>query len=991
MNKNEIKNSIQKTKNKNDILNIIIDFSNNFSIYNDIYIKNLINLTSFYENLALIFETLPSKIIFPKIESHIFFKNNSSINIINKFYDYHKTLLKNLTNISANIKKNIIPKLTNYKTNIESDNLSINLFLDESIRKINSQKEKILEANQNYTLETEKFKKLELDSIKKLNNTSLLGVIHKNLNEQRKKVSNFSFIQQQETNILNKYYSEIQDEMSKKIFQIKGNYKNNNYTVFECIKDFFKIFGDEFINYSKDEAKKIIDNIDFIEENQNPDELINSILMNENNKKIFFNRWKYNIIKSNSELKNEEENNENNVNINSAKITKLPFTDIEYEPEYMLIFNNSLNNQDEPSEDFLIKLFNSLRKDKEILSCDLTDIINLLEQKTGKTEFYIDFCDKYLSCQTNIYNRFSLFEFTNFSNLAHFKTFMNNILENISSSLIIKNKECFELLDKIIIIGEKTYYDNTFLCSLLNKNKIFKNKIIWENSIKFKVLNILNEICNQYPPNYSLLNEGINLYNKGSKFIGSFLRKEPKNLNKKTNLLEYLNITTYLINYENLSEDKKIIINKNQAPTIIHEVIKAYIMHMSNYGYNLEESINVIYDIYNHYQFSDNDVINYFLTYNNIYYYSCKNKMEKLSINRKLEKNKEKIKDIKNKNNNLYKYPTKFMNEKSKTIILKNIFIFLNNKEKIQLIILSKKFKDEISKKIYKYILKQKNTSIKAHIEIWKIFLNFKNLKQINKDMYETFKKEISTPDTKEKYQKIFKTIEADINRTEFIHSKQKGMIAITNILKSLQLYNFENNYCQGMNYMASYLYQNTLNEEESFFIILGLFKKKKFSEIFQKGMSKLKTYFCLMDKLIYLFLPKIHFHFKSHQIMTDFYLSPYFITLFTHIYPYIQEKNNVFIMRLWDEFIINGWKAIFEVILTLLKLKEKNILNIEGDELVDYMVNKINKDEIFLNKNFEKFEEMRKYFVITNELINNIEEEIKLGNKINKKLNYQQ
>ena len=49
--------------------------------------------------------------------------------------------------------------------------------------------------------------------------------------------------------------------MSKKIFQIKGNYKNNNYTVFECIKDFFKIFGDEFINYSKDEAKKITDNI----------------------------------------------------------------------------------------------------------------------------------------------------------------------------------------------------------------------------------------------------------------------------------------------------------------------------------------------------------------------------------------------------------------------------------------------------------------------------------------------------------------------------------------------------------------------------------------------------------------------------------------------------------------------------------------------------------------------------------------------------------
>ena len=126
-------------------------------------------------------------------------------------------------------------------------------------------------------------------------------------------------------------------------------------------------------------------------------------------------------------------------------------------------------------------------------------------------------------------------------------------------------------------------------------------------------------------------------------------------------------------------------------------------MHMANYGYSLEESVNVIYNIYNYYQFNDNDFINYFLTYNNIYYYSCKNKMQKLNINKKIEKNKEKIKDIRSKNNNIsYKYPTKFINEKSKIIILKKIFVFLNNKEKIQLIVLNKAYKSIISKKIYK-------------------------------------------------------------------------------------------------------------------------------------------------------------------------------------------------------------------------------------------------------------------------------------------------
>ena len=314
----------------------------------------------------------------------------------------------------------------------------------------------------------------------------------------------------------------------------------------------------------------------------------------------------------------------------------------------------------------------------------------------------------------------------------------------------------------------------------------------------------------------------------------------------------------------------------------------------------------------------------------------------------------------------------------------------MNNKEKVQLMCLNKLYKNAISKKIYVYILKQKNTSIKTHIEIWKIFLNFRKLKEINKNIYENFKKEINSPEANEKYQKIFKIIDSDVNRTEFIHDKQKSLIATNSILKTLQLYNIENNYCQGMNYIAAYLYQNTLDEADSFFIILSFFTTKKFSLIFQKGMSKLKTYFHLMDKLIYLYIPKIHFHFRKNQIMPDFFLSPYFITLFTHLYPYIQEKDNMFIIRVWDEFIIHGWKAIFEVILTLIKLKEKIILNLEGDELLDYLVNKINKDDIFRNKNYDTFEEMKKNFVVTNELINILEEEIKLDKKIRKKLNYQ-
>ena len=785
MYKNEIKNSAPNANSQKDILNIITDFSNYNKIYNEINLKNLLNLISFYENLSLIFETLPSKIIFQNIETKTIFKDNPSINIINSFYNYHKNILKILVKISGDIKKIIIPKLLNYKSNLESQNSKTNSFFSEILQKIKTQKEKLAIANNNYKTEAEKFKALEIDSIKKLNNSSLLGLIHKSLNDQRKKVSNCSLFQQQEIQTLNKLYNETQEEMNKKIIEIKAVYKNNNFIIFESIKEYLKLSKDEFFDFAKVEVKKLNQNIDLNEENQNPDEFINTMLINENNKKIFFNKWKYNENKQSFETINDEENN---INLNSLKISKLPFTEILYEPEHMLIIKDN-KIKESLKEDYLLKLFSALKKKKEMQSLDLSNIINILEQNTGKINFYQEFCDKYLGIYNinniNMDTDSTLSEFYNFGNLAHFKTFINNILENISSNLTIKDSQSFDLFDKIIIIGEKTFYGDTYLCSLLNKNKIFKNKNIWEDSIKLKVLNILNLICDKNISN-TTFNIGINnLYNKGSKLLGTFLGKEIKNQGKKNNLLEYLGLNKYMPNYDSLSEEKKIVLNKNQAPVIIFKVFKAYIMHMSNYGFESEEAVNVIYNIYNYYQFNDNDYINFFLNYNNIYYYSYKNNMKKISTNKKKEKIKEKIKDIKNKRNNVtYKYPTKFMNEKSKIIIFKKLFIFLNNKEKVQLMCLNKLYKNAISKKIYVYILKQKNTPMKTHIEIWKIFLNFRKLKEINKNIYENFKKEINSPEANEKYQKIFKIIDSDVNRTEFIHDKQKSLIATNSIRK---------------------------------------------------------------------------------------------------------------------------------------------------------------------------------------------------------------
>ena len=134
MNKNERRKNNINNKCQKELINIIEDLYNNYSGYNEIYIKNLLNLISLFENVSLAFESLSSKLNFPQTESLSLFNNDPSICIINAFYNYLKNIFNNILIISKNIKQNIIPKLNEYKKNLENDNSNILFFMD--IKKI---------------------------------------------------------------------------------------------------------------------------------------------------------------------------------------------------------------------------------------------------------------------------------------------------------------------------------------------------------------------------------------------------------------------------------------------------------------------------------------------------------------------------------------------------------------------------------------------------------------------------------------------------------------------------------------------------------------------------------------------------------------------------------------------------------------------------------------------------------------------------------------
>jgi len=70
-------------------------------------------------------------------------------------------------------------------------------------------------------------------------------------------------------------------------------------------------------------------------------------------------------------------------------------------------------------------------------------------------------------------------------------------------------------------------------------------------------------------------------------------------------------------------------------------------------------------------------------------------------------------------------------------------------------------------------------------------------------------------------------------------------------------------NYCQGMNYIASFLLLLIQNEEDAFFMMYSMFENTDFGEIFIDDLRKLKQYFYVFERLLFLYLPEIYYYFR--------------------------------------------------------------------------------------------------------------------------------
>ena len=98
-------------------------------------------------------------------------------------------------------------------------------------------------------------------------------------------------------------------------------------------------------------------------------------------------------------------------------------------------------------------------------------------------------------------------------------------------------------------------------------------------------------------------------------------------------------------------------------------------------------------------------------------------------------------------------------------------------------------------------------------------------------------------------------------------------------------------------------------------------------------------------------------------------------------------NKLNI-LVKIFDNFILNGWKTIFNTSLMIIKEKEDYILSLKNEELLKYFNGEI-VEQIFYNEDNYKFEELiNKSCLIKEKLIKNIEKEIGFENQIQMEFN---
>ena len=925
---------------------MIINFDTEIKIYNNIIKKNdtiLSKFSSFFKTLTINGLKFIEKSKKSLEEFYIELKDeNQSLSYIkclinfynglNRYFDELKNIYQNIDNLCVNKINDFLKDFKIKNNEYFNDILLIDHLFKE--KKANLEKNKNDYFNSAKTLSDHE---LKLRQIKNSEDFSKNYIIYEKYIVSSEQMKNRYLI---ELNLYNKSIGDLEKDYNSSTKKIYNEQKKKIELVYEIINNFKK----ERNNLEKSNIE-ILSLIDKLNNSKNIERDVGSF-KDENNfcddseqkKRIMpENFLDYDLFK-----KNIEEEKEQNRTLNKMDkkygITKM-FRLGKKEDE-----GNKINSQK------ISELIQKIFDDKEKVNNEETQF--LMDYLESNTNNHLTF----LQILKEIYKdrKFIII------NIEYNFNFLKNIIELIIDSNSNNVRELYDkylflikLSENILYINKENNNKKFYLCNQISRLYIFSSMEFWINLMNFEIKMVTEEKIK---------------LQKNKTFKGNVIEK-PNNI--------YPNKFKGFFHNTNKNVESQIVYRKmfdDSSSKYCIEIIEKFIQHFSNFKLSKNISIEIIKEIQSKYDL-DNIYYEYFVAEINSNSFSLKETQNDIVKN--MNKNNECNYTILNEENS---------NDKKLNLIIYSINnIKLDFNDYINILKLNKEYYKILRKTIYKKVLlNYPNIEFDKKIKIWKVILDYdENKKLYNYQELKNNKIENSNN------QKNIKIIDLDVARTFFVEEKEANQEKISRIFKALVEAIPGISYSQGMNYIGAFLLnlaksiKEENDEEEAFYLLLGLFTSTKYGELFKNNLQLLKKFYFIFERLISIFIPELYNFFINNRINISCFITSWFITLFTNAYQHNNLKYGPKILiKIFDSFFFSGWNSIIITSILLIKNYESKIFGLSSEKLLYFLNNDIIKGKYFENENFDEFIHAFNNFKIDEKLINCLEKEFDIKSK---------
>ncbi|KAL3810425.1 hypothetical protein ACHAXA_005633 [Cyclostephanos tholiformis] len=162
--------------------------------------------------------------------------------------------------------------------------------------------------------------------------------------------------------------------------------------------------------------------------------------------------------------------------------------------------------------------------------------------------------------------------------------------------------------------------------------------------------------------------------------------------------------------------------------------------------------------------------------------------------------------------------------------------------------------------------------------------------------------------------------------------AKGKGQESLRRVLRAYCMYDTDVGYCQGMNFITA-MFLTLLSEEEAFWLLVVVMNEEpyKLRDMFGEDMAGTHEVLYIAEKLLSQFLPKLAMQLEEEMIHMSMFVTPWLLTVYTSTFPFD------LVVRVWDSFLVEGWKVVYRVMLSLLEHASRDLAELKFEQILSY------------------------------------------------------